>query len=171
VAKSTFVKALKFNPNHDKLGLFTSTEGGGGGAAPPKSAAYNAYVARYPNYQPEVDAFLAKNPRKGQMDLEVRAHPDGIPSYEFQVQVEQAAHKRLLKERREAKAVDKAKNKPIILAQMKEKYGLAVGDAVFDRETGAKGIVRWGKDGQPHVETAMGKHLVGVRWTKTSGKD
>jgi hypothetical protein len=165
----TYAAVLKFNKLHDKLGRFavsSAPEGGGGAGTSTPSKAYAAYVAKYPKYQPEVDAFVAKYPRKAQMDLEIRGVPDGIPSYEFQIEVEQKAHKRLQKEHRDAKAAGRAENKPRILEQLKAKYGLSVDDQVFDRETGAKGVVRWGKDGQPYVETGMGKHLVGVRWQK-----
>ena len=132
------------------------------------------YLAQYPNFQPELDAFIAKNPHKAKADLELLTrggkvqHPvrDVIPSYEFQVQVEQAAHKRLSKERRQEKQKAKDAAKPKLLEQMQTKYGYTEGDTVFDSQTGTKGKVRWGRDGQPYVETAMGKHYVGARWKK-----
>jgi hypothetical protein len=167
MTKPTFAEVLKFNQNHDKFGKFTSASDSGSGGGPTRSAAHEAYLKKYPQYQPEVDAFVAKYPRKAQMDLEVRGMPDGIPSSEFQLQVEIAGHKRVMKEHRQAKAAERQAKAPAILDQLKTKYGLVVGDTVHDREFGGtKGVVRMGKDGQPYVETALGKHLVGARWVK-----
>lgn len=159
----SFVRVLKWDenqhPRDDKTGRFTEARG--------------MYLARWPKHQPELDAFIAKRPRQAQADLEVLTRGGKVetvrevaPSYEFQVEVEQAAYKRLSKERRQAKKEAKAAAKPKLLEQMQKKYGYTEGDTVFDSQTGAKGKVRWGRDGQPYVESAMGKHLVGARWQK-----
>ena len=123
---------------------------------------------------PELDAFEAKRGRDWlESDLKnfwsVQNRGRGVnPTEQFHNEVIVPGNKRLSKERSAAKRAAKAENKPRIIEQMVQKYGYTVGDTVFDTEHGTKGIIKWGRDGQPFVESAMGKHYVGSRWKKAS---
>jgi hypothetical protein len=135
------------------------------------AAARDRYEKRWP-HGPEMDAFAQKY---GPARLESDLHSfwqnqdrtgSGLPSLEFQTQVTQAGSKRIAKERRVEKQAAKDLYKPQILEQLQTKHGYTEGDTVFDSQTGTRGTVKWGRDGQPFVQSNEGKHYVGSRWKK-----
>jgi len=129
------------------------------------------FLARHPAYATEVAAYAEKHgQRRLEQDVDAfwsnqRKGP-GIPSAAFQLEVLGAGRKRQQAERRVAKAAATAAVAPKLAAQLKQKHGLAKGDVVFDTETGTRGVVKVDRDGQPYVQSAMGRHYVGVRWKK-----
>ncbi len=162
----------EFNPNHEPAG---SPAGGefaskGGEADHP---AITAYLQRWPGHEPELRAFAAKyGAKRAAQDAETFGAEKsgigkGIPSYEFQTQVQQAAQQRASKERRAAKKAAGAARQPAIAEQLLAKHGLKAGDEVFDTQTGQPGVVKFDVKGQPYVHTRdYGNVLVGARWKK-----
>lgn len=145
--------------------------GSGGGHSPQRER----FEKRWP-YGKEMDAWAAAHGEES-LNNELDAFwsnqdgGSGMASYEFQVAVIQAGMKRARAEHREKKQAAKDANKPAILDQLKKKYDLEIGDVVYDSQHGVRGEVKWGRDGQPYVQSNQGKHLVGSRWKKAGSRE
>lgn len=77
-----------------------------------------------------------------------------------------AARKGIMAEKRKSKGVAIKQMKVKVVAALKER-GFAIGDTVYDRETGTKGKIEFDKDGSPIIISDLGnRHAFGKRWQK-----
>jgi hypothetical protein len=156
------------SPNDDPLLEVNHCHGTGTKGHPCEHAGTHKFLAKYPKYAPEVEAFGAKY-GDDRLHADTDAHwsnmnrGSGIPSMEFQLEVMQGGNKRIAAERRAGNKTVAADRKAQVLAQMAQR-GITVGQVVFDKESGRRGEVKIGRDGRPYVQSALGKHPLGTRW-------